>query len=114
MYLLAGVSLCLSNLTAECLLVTKGHLTYSLRMKHGSVVGWVGVYPKTVTDLTYVLGVSLYRQMMMMMMMMMMINPIFYEFIISGCSLGSTETVYSHKEQHIQSLLSWHTMPSGN
>lgn len=108
MYLLAGVSLCLSNLTAECLLVTKGHLTYSLRMKHGSVVGWVGVYPKTVTDLTYVLGVSLYRQMMMMT------NPIFYEFIISGCSLGSTETVYSHKEQHIQSLLSWHTMPSGN
>ena len=27
---------------------------------------------------------------------------------IYGCSLGSTKTIYSYKEQHIQSLLSWH------
>ena len=33
---------------------------------------------------------------------------------IYGCSLGSTETKYSYKEKHIQSLLSWHIMPRGN
>ena len=33
---------------------------------------------------------------------------------IYGCSLGSTETSYSYKEKHIQSLLSWHIMPRGN